>query len=101
MVVRFLPMVARRTGVAASVQSMRHWPPRRWAVAAGAAVLFAVAAGVPTDVIPNPLAGRDVPVTWWSYPALAATAVLGGLLTATFVSTGAVRNVTGRSAGGG
>jgi hypothetical protein len=25
--------------------------------------------------------GRDVPVTWWSWPVLLATAILGGLLT--------------------
>lgn len=94
-------MVAGRAGVAASVMSMRHWPPRRWLAAVGAAALVGAAAGVPTDVIPNPLAGRDMPVTWWSYPALAATAVLGGLLTATYVRTRVDRNVTGRSAGGG
>jgi hypothetical protein len=38
--------------------------------------------------------GRPVPVTWWSYPTLVLTAVLGGLLVGTYVrrdvvSTGA------------
>ncbi len=47
---------------------------------------MAVAIGVPTDVIPNPVFGRPVPVTWWSYPTLIVTAVLGGLLAATYVS---------------
>ncbi len=41
--------------------------------------------GVPTDVIPNPVFGRPIDVTWWSYPVLVATAVLGGLLIATYV----------------
>jgi hypothetical protein len=41
--------------------------------------------GIPTDVIPNPVFGRPVPVTWWSSPTLAITAVLGGLLAATYV----------------
>jgi len=41
--------------------------------------------GLPTDVIPNPVFGRPVPVTWWSYPGLALTAVLGGMLLATYV----------------
>jgi hypothetical protein len=31
------------------------------------------------------LAHRVLPVTWWSYPTLAATALLGGLLIATYV----------------
>jgi hypothetical protein len=49
-------------------------------------VLVALAIGLPTDVIPNPVFGRPVPVTWWSYPTLLVTAVLGGLLAATYVS---------------
>ena len=36
-------------------------------------------------MIPNPVFGRPVPVTWWSYPTLAITAILGGLLAATYV----------------
>lgn len=41
--------------------------------------------GLPTDVIPNPVFGRPVPVTWWSMPVLVITAVLAGLLLATYV----------------
>ncbi len=41
--------------------------------------------GLPTDVVPNPVFGRSVGVTWWSYPVLALTAVLAGLLLATYV----------------
>ena len=48
-------------------------------------MVVALAVGVPTDVIPNPMFGRPVDVTWWSYPALVITAVLGGLLLATYV----------------
>lgn len=61
---------------------------RQWLAAAAAAVVIAVLIGVPTDVIPNPIFGRPVPVTWWSYPVLIATAVLGGLLAATYVRIG-------------
>lgn len=50
-----------------------------------AAVVVALLVGLPTDVIPNPVFGRPVPVTWWSYPTLAITAMLGGLLAATYV----------------
>jgi hypothetical protein len=53
--------------------------------AALAAIGVALLIGIPTDVIPNPVFGRPVPVTWWSYPTLAITAVLGGLLAATYV----------------
>jgi hypothetical protein len=35
-------------------------------------------------VIPNPVFGRPVDVTWWSYPVLVVTAALGGLLVATY-----------------
>ena len=45
-----------------------------------AVVLIGFLVGLPTDVIPNPVFGRPVPVTWWSYPVLVVTALLGGLL---------------------
>lgn len=62
------------------------WTTRRWIVAAGASVVSALALGLPTDVIPNPVFGRQgTPVTWWSYPVLAVTAVLSGMLFATYV----------------
>jgi hypothetical protein len=66
--------------------TIRTWSRRHVLVAGVAAVLVALAIGLPTDVIPNPVFGRPVPVTWWSYPTLAVTAVLGGLLAATYVS---------------
>lgn len=66
-------------------QTLRNWTPRQLGVAAIAAVGVALLIGVPTDVIPNPVFGRPVPVTWWSYPTLIVTAVLGGLLATTYV----------------
>jgi hypothetical protein len=68
-----------------ALTSVRAWPRRRWLTAGLASVLIALAIGIPTDVIPNPVFGRPVPVTWWSYPVLALTAILGGLLAATYV----------------
>jgi hypothetical protein len=50
-----------------------------------AAVLTMLAIGLPTDVIPNPVFGRPVPVTWWSLPVLVLTSVLAGMLAATYV----------------
>lgn len=75
----------RVTGPGAGPNGLRSWGVRRWGVAALAAVAIALLIGLPTDVIPNPVFGRPVPVTWWSYPVLALTAVLGGLLAATYV----------------
>ncbi|MDO8363276.1 MAG: hypothetical protein Q7V88_10305 [Actinomycetota bacterium] len=64
---------------------LQQWPARRWGTAAIASVVVALVVGLPTDVIPNPVFGRSIGVTWWSYPVLAVTAVLGGLLAATYV----------------
>ena len=64
---------------------MAMWSARRWAAAAVGAAVTALLIGIPSDVIPNPVFGRPVDVTWWSYPVLAVTAVLGGLLLATYV----------------
>lgn len=66
--------------------ALRSWSWRHLLVAVGASALVALAIGLPTDVIPNPVFGRPVPVTWWSYPTLLATALLGGLLAATYLS---------------
>lgn len=63
----------------------RHWTSRQVLVAVVASLAVALLIGVPTDVIPNPVFGRPVPVTWWSYPTLAITAMLGGMLAATYV----------------
>jgi H+/Cl- antiporter ClcA len=68
---------------------MSMWTRRQWLTAAIASVVVALAIGLPTDVIPNPVFGRPVDITWWSYPTLVVTAVLGGLLAATYVRVGA------------
>lgn len=62
------------------------WPLRRWLVAGAAALAYVVAVGIPTDLVPNPIFGREIPPTWWSWPALAVSAVLAGLLAATYVN---------------
>jgi hypothetical protein len=61
------------------------WPSRRWAAAGVAAVSTVLVVGVPTVLVPNPVFGRTVPVTWWAWPALVVTAALSGLLLATYV----------------
>jgi len=64
---------------------MRQWTVRRWAAAAGAAVLSALLLGIPTELIPNPVFARKIEAPLWTYPSLAVTAILAGLLIATYV----------------
>ncbi|TBT96469.1 hypothetical protein ET996_01845 [Propioniciclava tarda] len=42
-------------------------------------------AALSTAMIPNPAFGRAVPTTVWAWPVLIVTAVLGGLVGATYV----------------
>lgn len=72
--------------------ALRQWPARRWWVALAAALVTLLVIGLPTDVVPNPVFGRSIEVTWWSYPALVLAALLGGLLAATYVRTGDPRS---------
>lgn len=65
--------------------TLRGWPARRWLVAAAGTAGTILVVGIPTVLIPNPVFGRDVPVTWWAWPVLLVTAVLVGLLAATYV----------------
>ncbi len=85
-----VPPAAARTGLAA-------WPARRWATALVAGVLFVLVVGIPTDLIDTPVFGRQIPPTWWAWPALLVSAVLSGLLAATYVA----RPAADVSAGGG
>lgn len=65
---------------------MLTWPLRRWLVAGAASVAVALLIAVPTDLLDTPLFGREIPPTWWAWPALAVTSILAGLLTATYVA---------------
>ncbi|MFK0292875.1 hypothetical protein ACIQU6_20695 [Streptomyces sp. NPDC090442] len=78
-----------RTFIVRALRAVAVWPLSRWGIAAGGAVLTALVVGLPTAVIPNPLFTRTVPTPFWGYPSLALTAVLAGLLLATYVRTGA------------
>jgi len=73
---------------------VRDWPLRRWVVAAVSAVVTVLVIGVPTVLIPNPVFGRAVPVTWWAWPVLVVTAVLSGLVAATYVARPGVAAAT-------
>ncbi|MDO5670627.1 MAG: hypothetical protein Q4G50_11595 [Corynebacterium sp.] len=59
---------------------MITWRGRRILLLPGllAALGTVLLIGIPSDIIPNPLFGREVPVRWWEYPVLGATALLTG-----------------------
>jgi len=61
------------------------WSVRRWTVAAAVAAGTYLFFGLSTAVLANPVFGRSVPPTSWSPNVLIATAILSGLLTATYV----------------
>ncbi len=61
------------------------WSARRWTAVAAATAVFVVVVAVPTDLIANPVFSREIPPTWWSWPSLLVSSVLGGLLVATYV----------------
>jgi len=67
--------------------SLARWPARRWAAAAVAAVSTVLVVGIPTVLVPTPVFGREIAVTGWAWPALVITAVLAGLVAATYVRT--------------
>ena len=51
---------------------MMTWRGRRILPLYGllAAVGTLLLIGIPSDIIPNPIFGREVPVRWWEYPVL-------------------------------
>ena len=69
----------------AVLAELQSWTIRRWVIAVAVAMIVILLVGLPTDVIPNPVFGRPVAVTWWSYPVLVVTGMLSGLLAATYV----------------
>lgn len=68
-----------------AVQGLRMWSARRWGIAVILSVVIGVALGIVTVLIPNPVFHRDIPPTVWSYPVWVVTAVLSGMLMATYV----------------
>ena len=90
-----VPIVARPFGSLGTIETvlelarLKDWPGVRWWFAGAMALVSALAIGLPTDVIPNPVFGRQgTPVEPWAIPVLAMTAVLSGLLFATYFQLG-------------
>lgn len=67
------------------LHTLTRWSHRRWVAAALAALISGALIAVVTAMIDNPVFGRAVPTTWWAWPVLAVSAVLSGLLVATYV----------------
>ena len=61
------------------------WSPKRLIVAVVTAVATGVLISLPTAIIENPVFGRDVAVTSWSIPVVILTAVISGLIVATYI----------------
>lgn len=80
---RRAPWCGMLTGLGAD---LRHWPSRRWWVAVATALFTVVFIAIPTDLIDTPLFSREIPPTGWSWPVLILSAVLSGLVTATYVA---------------
>ena len=55
--------------------ALRSWTSRRWAAAIAAGLVAGLLVALPTAVIPNPVFGREIGVTWWSYPVVIVTAI--------------------------
>lgn len=75
-------------------QNLRGWPARRWLTATGVAVATYVVIAIPTVLLPNPWFTRMTPPTAWAQPVLIATAIMTGLLVATYVAHPAVQGAT-------
>jgi hypothetical protein len=72
-----------------ALEALRSWPLRRWSAAAVAGAGSFVLLGIPTAMIPNPVFARRIEAPAWTYPSLVVTAVLAGLLLASYVRVSA------------
>lgn len=68
--------------------TVADWPARRWLAAAVGMLGTALVIGVPTGIVGTPFYHRMTPVLWWNYPVWALTALLSGLIGATYIHTG-------------
>lgn len=67
---------------------MRPWTRRQWLVALLGTVVTALVIGAPTAIVDTPFFTRMTPVLWWNYPIWVTSAVLTGLILATYVAPG-------------
>jgi len=72
-----------------ALRALRGWTVRRWMAAAVASGASLVLLGIPTAMIPNPIFARKIEAPVWTYPSLFVTALLAGLLLASYVRAAA------------
>lgn len=77
---------AASTSVTRNHNVVRLWTRKNWLIAVAGGVATLLVIGVPTDVIDNPVFGREIDETPWAMPVLVVTAVLSGLLLGTYVN---------------
>ena len=65
--------------------TISQWSLQRWLVALAVGAVVAAAVGIPTGIVPTSFYTRMTPVLWWNYPIWLLTAVLSGLVAATYV----------------
>lgn len=58
---------------------------RQITVGALAGLSYLLFVAIPTALIPNPVFGREIPPTWWSWPSLIVTSLLVAALTASYI----------------
>lgn len=71
-----------------ALAALSAWPARRWVAAVLVAAATALVIGIPTGIVETSFYTRMTPVVWWNYPVWAVTAVLTGLIAATYVRSG-------------
>jgi hypothetical protein len=65
---------------------LAKWHGRQWVVAVASSLATVLFVGIPTDLIDTSMFSRQVPPPWWSYPSLAVSSVLAGLLIGTYAT---------------
>ena len=75
-----MPSPPSADALAPPADAVQHERPRpRPVVLVSAAVLTFLLIGLPTDIVVNPVFGREVPVRPWELPVLLVTSLLTGL----------------------
>ncbi|MDO5729622.1 MAG: hypothetical protein Q4P71_08375 [Actinomycetaceae bacterium] len=64
------------TGYRGSSETRHRARRKKLLVATAWAIAVLLFLGLPTDVIPNPIFGREVPIRWWEYPVIGLTTAL-------------------------
>lgn len=84
---------------ATTLAQPRWWSPGQWRLAAAVSVVAFLVIGEVGQTLPPESAGRMYPIEWWNWVTLVASAVLIGLIAATFAVPGGRRGRAGAGAG--